>query len=104
MRASEAEAAKINWAMAIAIVDTGGHLVMLHRLDNTQIGSVRVAEGKARTSAEFRRPTKALEDAAGSAGAGRPRLLTLSGGVSRMAVAVDAPWPIICSNRATLRP
>src|SRR5260221_12081537 len=81
MAAAEAEAAKNNWAMAIAIVDTGGHLVMLHRLDNTQIGSVRVAEGKARTSAEFRRPTKALEDAAGSGGRGGPRLLTLGVGV-----------------------
>src|SRR5260221_2824629 len=77
MAAAEAEAAKNNWAMAIAIVDTGGHLVMLHRLDNTQIGSVRVAEGKARTSAEFRRPTKALEDAAGSRRGGGPAHLTL---------------------------
>jgi len=77
MAAAEAEAAKNNWAMAIAIVDTGGHLVMLHRLDNTQIGSVRVAEGKARTSAEFRRPTKVLEDAAGSGGGVGLRYLTL---------------------------
>jgi glc operon protein GlcG len=46
---------------------------MLHRLDNTQIASIRIAEGKARTSAEFRRPTKVLEDAAGSPGGGDMR-------------------------------
>src|SRR5260370_6064696 len=76
MAAAEAEAAKNNWAMAIAIVDTGGPLVMLHRLDNTQIGSVRVAAGKARTSPEFRRPTKGPEDAAGIDGGARPPPVT----------------------------
>ena len=58
MAAAEAEARKNNWAVAIAIVDFGGNLVMLHRLDNAQLSSVRIAEDKARTSVEFRRPTK----------------------------------------------
>ena len=61
MAAAEAEARKNNWQVVIAIVDTGGHLVMLERLD-AQNASVDIATGKARTSVNFRRPTKALED------------------------------------------
>ncbi len=78
MAAAEQEATKNNWNVVIAIVDSGGHLVMLHRLDGTQIASVRIAEGKARTALEFRRPTKALEDAVAGGGAGL-RLLALEG-------------------------
>src|SRR5437867_5703600 len=59
MAAAEAEAMKNNWFDVIAIVDPGGNLVMLHRMENAQSGSVRIAEGKARTAVEFRRPTKA---------------------------------------------
>jgi uncharacterized protein GlcG (DUF336 family) len=76
MAAAEEEATRNNWGVAIAILDSGGHLVMLHRLDGTQIGSIRIAEGKARTALEFRRPTKALEDAVAAGGAGL-RLLSL---------------------------
>jgi uncharacterized protein GlcG (DUF336 family) len=76
MAATEEEATRNNWGVAIAILDSGGHLVMLHRLDGTQIGSIRIAEGKARTALEFRRPTKALEDAVAAGGAGL-RLLSL---------------------------
>jgi hypothetical protein len=47
MAAAEAEAVKNNWPMAIVILDSTGHIVMLHRLDNTQYGSIRVAEDKA---------------------------------------------------------
>ena|SRR2546427_5314359 len=68
--AAEAEAVKNNWAVAIAVVDSGGNLVILDRLDNTQLSSGRIAEDKARTSVEFRRPTKALEDALAGGGAG----------------------------------
>ena len=78
MAAAEQEATRNNWNVVIAIVDSGGHLVMLHRLDGTQIASVRIAEGKARTALEFRRPTKALEDAVAGGGAGL-RLLALEG-------------------------
>jgi glc operon protein GlcG len=49
--------------MAIAVVDTGGHLVYFERMENTQIGSVEIAIDKARSAAEFRRPTKVFEDA-----------------------------------------
>lgn len=61
MVAAEAEARRNNWQVVIAIVDTGGHLVMLQRLE-AQNASVDIATGKARTSVNFRRPTKALED------------------------------------------
>ena len=61
MVAAEAEARKNNWQVVISIVDVGGHLVMLQRLD-AQNASVDIATGKARTSVNFRRPTKALED------------------------------------------
>jgi uncharacterized protein GlcG (DUF336 family) len=76
MAAAEEEATRNGWGVAIAVVDSGGHLVMLHRLDGTQIASIRIAEGKARTALEFRRPTKALEDAVAGGGAGL-RLLSL---------------------------
>lgn len=62
MAAAEAESTKNNWQQVIAILDSGGHLVMLHRMDNAQYGSVRIAEGKARTAIDFRRPSKVFED------------------------------------------
>jgi len=76
--AAEAEAQKNNWPMAIVVVDTGGFVVAMHRLDNTQLGSIAVAEDKARTSAFFRRPSKAFEDAIAGGGIGL-RVLGLRG-------------------------
>jgi glc operon protein GlcG len=72
--AAEAEANKNNWPVAIAVVDPAGMLVALHRLDNTQIGSILVAIEKGRTSAMFKRPSKAFEDAVAG---GRNALLGL---------------------------
>jgi len=60
--AAEAEAAKRGATVVIAIVDDGGHLVLLERLDDTQVASVDVGIGKARTAAIFRRPSKFFED------------------------------------------
>jgi len=60
--AAEAEAAKRGSTVVIAVVDDGGHLVLLERLDDTQVASVEVAIGKARTAAIFRRPSKVFED------------------------------------------
>ena len=68
--AAEAEAARNDWPVAIAVVDSAGHLVAFHRIDNTQIGSIRLAEGKARTALEFRRPTKAIQDVVAAGGGG----------------------------------
>ncbi len=76
MVAAEAEAVKNNWPVAIYIVGSGGHMVMMQRLPNTQIASLDIAHGKASSANNFRRPTKALEDAVAGGGAGL-RLLAL---------------------------
>jgi uncharacterized protein GlcG (DUF336 family) len=83
--AAAKEAKSQKWPVAIAIVDSGGHLVLFHRLDNTQIGSVEVAIEKAKTSVLYRRPTKALEDRIAQGGADIKLLklpgLPLEGGI-----------------------
>jgi glc operon protein GlcG len=76
--AAEAEAQKNNWFVIITVVDTGGYVVATHRLDNTQLGSIPVAEDKARTAVLFRRPSKAFEDALAGGGIGL-RVLGLRG-------------------------
>lgn len=60
--AAEAEAFKHGATVAIAIVDDGGHLLFLERLDDTQVASAEVAIGKARTAAIFRRPSRIFEE------------------------------------------
>jgi glc operon protein GlcG len=60
--AAEAEAAKRGATVVIVIVDDGGHVILLERLDDTQVASVEVGIGKARTAAIFRRPSKVFED------------------------------------------
>jgi len=62
LAAAEGEAKKNNWNVAIAILDAGGHLIAFQRMDDTQIGSVNISIGKARTAVNFKRPTKAMED------------------------------------------
>src|SRR2546425_164900 len=62
--AAEAEATKNNWRVVIVIVDDGGHLVYLERIDDTQTGSIDVvAIAKARGAVAYKRPTKVFEDA-----------------------------------------
>ena len=60
--AAEAEALKNNWAVSIAIVDDGGHLLWFQRLDGAAPISSHIAPGKARTAAVGRRETKIYED------------------------------------------
>ena len=78
MAAAEAEAERRDWPMVIAIVDSTGHLVMLHRMDQAQLGSVAVAQAKAETAVNFRRPTKAFQDIIAEGGAGL-RMLSMAG-------------------------
>ncbi|MDB5825452.1 MAG: hypothetical protein JWR21_4156 [Herminiimonas sp.] len=59
---AEAEAKKNNWAVTIAIVDDGGHLLWLQRLDKAAPISSQIAPAKARTAAVGRRETKVYED------------------------------------------
>ena len=60
--AAEAEAKKRGSTVVICVVDDGGHVILLERLDDTQVASVEVAIGKARTAAIFRRPSGAFEE------------------------------------------
>jgi glc operon protein GlcG len=78
MAAAEAEAVKNNWAMAIVILDSTGHMVMLHKLDNTQYGSLMAAEDKAHSAINYRRPSKVFEDLVAQGGIGL-RSLALRG-------------------------
>src|SRR6266498_3972107 len=60
--AAEAEATRRGSTVVIVVVDDGGHTIVLERLDDTQVASVEVGIGKARTAAIFRRPSKEFED------------------------------------------
>jgi len=61
-QAAEAEAIKRGSTVVIVVVDEGGYPIYLERLDDTQVASVEVGIGKARTAAIFRRPSKVFED------------------------------------------
>ena len=76
--AAEAEAQKNSWNVAIAVLDAGFNLVLLHKLDNTNLGGIQVSEEKARSACLFRGPTKAAEDAVAQGGLG-VRVLKLTG-------------------------
>jgi glc operon protein GlcG len=81
LAAAEAEAVKQNFPVAIAIVDTGGNLVAFVKRDNTQLASVKIAQGKANSAISFKRPTKALQDGLAQGGINL-RTLTLEGVVA----------------------
>jgi uncharacterized protein GlcG (DUF336 family) len=87
--AAEVEAKKNEWPVAIAVVDGSGFLVAFARLENTQLGSIEVALEKAKTSALFRRPTKAFEDTLAMGGASL-KVLKLPGGLP-----IEGGLPII---------
>jgi len=58
-----AEARKHDWKLVVAVVDSGGNLVALQRMDGAQLASISVAEHKARASAQYRRETRVFESA-----------------------------------------
>jgi glc operon protein GlcG len=91
--AALAEAVKNHWKMAVAVVDPHGTLVYYEKMDDTQLGSADVAIGKARSSALFKRPTKAFQDALAAGGAGM-RVLGLQG-----AVPVEGGVPLIAEGK-----
>jgi uncharacterized protein GlcG (DUF336 family) len=62
--AAEAEAIKNKWNVVIAIVDEGGHLIYLQRMDETQAASAEIAPQKARTAVLYKRPSKVFEERA----------------------------------------
>jgi len=93
MDAAEVAATANGWPMVIAIVDSGGHLVALHKLDDAQYGSIAVAQSKAETALNFKRPTKTFATTLAANGPGL-RLLTLPG-----ICAVDGGLPLLVDGR-----
>lgn len=91
--AALAEAVKNHWNMAVAVVDPNGTLIYYEKMDNTQNGSADVAIDKARSAALYKRPTKALQDALASGGAGI-RVLALRG-----AVPVEGGVPLMMDGK-----
>lgn len=85
--ASVEEARRNNWNVVVAVVDDGGHLMYLERLDDTQKASSVIAVEKARTALMFRRPSLAFEDVVAK---GRVAVMTLPG-----AVTVEGGLPIV---------
>lgn len=91
--AALAETRKNNWTMAVAVVDTHGSLVYFEKIDNTQNASGQLAINKARSSANYKRPTKALQAALAAGGEGL-RVLGLEG-----AVPVEGGYPIVMDGK-----
>ena len=88
---AESEAMKNKWTMVIVIVDDGGNVMYLERMDNTQIGSIEVAIQKAKTAISFKRPTKTFEE---RALAGKTVLLALPG-----VVPIEGGLPIVVDEQ-----
>jgi uncharacterized protein GlcG (DUF336 family) len=93
MSAAEAEMKKNNWAMSIAIVDSGGYLVLLQRADGSQFVGAKIAEDKAWSAIAYKRPGKAFQDRLATGGA-ELRILQLRG-VS----AIDGGEPIVVDGK-----
>ncbi|MCG6191908.1 heme-binding protein [Leptospira sp. FAT2] len=72
------EAKKNGWKMVFSVVDSGGNLILLERMDGAQFGSIDISQGKAKCANNFRRPTKSIEDAIAAGGVGL-RILGLPG-------------------------
>lgn len=86
--AAAAEKAKAeNWNVVIVILDDGGNLISLQRMDGVQVGSIEVAQAKAKSAVFFKRSTKLFEDA--MKGEGGARIATLPN-----AVGVEGGLPI----------
>lgn len=62
VKAAEQRAQQDNWNVVISIVDAGGHLICLHKMDGTQVGSVEVSQKKAKAAVFYNRPTKVFQD------------------------------------------
>jgi uncharacterized protein GlcG (DUF336 family) len=75
--AAEAEARKNDWAVAIAVVDDAGHLVLFQRMDGAKLVAIDIAVRKARTAVYFQGETKGLEEEVTKGG--RTALLPIEG-------------------------
>ena len=79
MAACEAEATRGRWKVVIAIVDEGGHPIMVHRIDGTQWSSCDTAVAKARAAVAWKRPTRLLEESVNN---GRFAFLSIAQGMA----------------------
>ena len=93
MAAAEAEARKSNLNLSIAIVDTGGHMVLMQRMDGAFFASANVARDKAWSAAAYRRPGKAFQDRLATGGA-EVRILRLQG-----ASPIEGGDPIVADGK-----
>src|SRR5580658_2278304 len=91
-QAARAEAEKNGWKLVICVVDDGAHLIYLERMDGAQLGSVQIAQDKARSAVLFKRPSKALEEAVAG---GRTVVMKLTG-----AIPVEGGVPIFVPTGA----
>ena len=89
--AALAEARKNGWTVYATIVDTGGIVAYVERIDGVQNGSAEVSLEKARTAVHFKRPTKLIED---RITAGQAQYLKLTG-----AIPIDGGWPILLDGK-----
>jgi glc operon protein GlcG len=79
LAACEAEALRNNWRVVIAVVDDGGHAILVARLDGAQWSSIETAVQKARAAAAWKRPTRLLEESVNN---GRMAFLSITQGMA----------------------
>jgi glc operon protein GlcG len=79
LAACEAEALRNNWKVVIAVVDDGGHAMLVARLDGAQWSSIATAVEKARAATAWKRPTRLLEESVNN---GRTAFLSISQGMA----------------------
>ena len=79
MSACEARAREGGWRVVIAVVDDGGHPILVTRLDGAQISSIDTAVAKARAAVAWKRPTRLLEESVNN---GRYAFLSIHQGMA----------------------
>lgn len=91
--ACETEARVHGWAMVFVVLDSGGHLVLLERMDDAQYGSIDVAQAKAQTAVRYRRSTRSYEERLIQGGL-QWRMLTMPG-----VCAVEGGVPLVVDGK-----
>jgi glc operon protein GlcG len=94
MDACEAEAKRGGWRVVIAVVDDGGHPILVQRLDGAQISSIDTAVAKARAAVAWKRPTRLLEESVNN---GRFAFLSITQGMAALqgGVPVEAEGQVL---------
>ncbi|MEJ7607077.1 MAG: heme-binding protein [Bryobacteraceae bacterium] len=87
----EAEAIKNKWTVVVALVDAGGHLIYLQKMDETQVGSSDLAPMKAKSAVFYKRPTKTFEE---NLVGGRQAILSLPN-----AIPVEGGLPVVVEGK-----